>query len=472
MHIKKLKYYLLLVILFLSSTLYSQRKLNNRWFKKDHIEYGWLKFDLDSIYVIDFTEGDFLQKMNRNSNMFDNKSLISSAKFDSINIKFSNTNNKDVTRIFISYYNDILPDLFTKELPFTQEDFPNLKEVLFYFGFPKPTSLIYFNSIRSIYYHGKFISGGRFAIGESYFRIPFELTQMNNLQRLRLESAAVEFPDYIRDFKKLQMILQKHNYLDCSELNILSIESLQFYFRDNLSNRNNLEYMFFYKYVLRSVAETHWDDGFDTYYFFYSDTEEPPIRQKDIVNYNKAFGDTTFYSFYRNKNEGKNVDPELLLEGMTFKGTPIGIWNIRDKKYDFTDGFSITKLDYGKSIIQKDEFTFFSYIKENATLKKNDEFVASLTLYHEKCFYSGNKAYKDILSSFLKTGETNFVNTEYVFSVNKESSFLLYENGLFLAGYTNDEFIGNEKYKETLKQFIKEFNNGNINNKECFYFKY
>jgi hypothetical protein len=149
MHIKKLKYYLLLVILFLSSTLYSQRKLNNRWFKKDHIEYGWLKFDLDSIYVIDFTEGDFLQKMNRNSNMFDNKSLISSAKFDSINIKFSNTNNKDVTRIFISYYNDILPDLFTKELPFTQEDFPNLKEVLFYFGFPKPTSLIYFNSIRS-----------------------------------------------------------------------------------------------------------------------------------------------------------------------------------------------------------------------------------------------------------------------------------------------------------------------------------
>jgi predicted transposase YbfD/YdcC len=253
---------------------------------------------------------------------------------------------------------------------------------------------------------------------------------MNNLQRLRLESAAVEFPDYIRDFKKLQMILQKHNYLDCSELNILSIESLQFYFRDNLSNRNNLEYMFFYKYVLRSVAETHWDDGFDTYYFFYSDTEEPPIRQKDIVNYNKAFGDTTFYSFYRNKNEGKNVDPELLLEGMTFKGTPIGIWNIRDKKYDFTDGFSITKLDYGKSIIQKDEFTFFSYIKENATLKKNDEFVASLTLYHEKCFYSGNKAYKDILSSFLKTGETNFVNTEYVFSVNKESSFLLYENGL------------------------------------------
>ncbi len=227
---RKIQYYFILLL----ACLYCQIGLG-----QSNIKHGILPFDNDSIYTI-------IDGAPQSEKYID--LLYSSADFDFNTKTFHGIDNNQVTRIKIIYKNNAFPFYFIKGIPFNQEDFPNLKELSFYLGFPKHSLLLNFNSIESIGFRGK--NDGH--MGEDYFRLPEELIQMNNLKRLDVYGAAFEFPNYIKNFRKLEILFIRGNTLRFSELNVLAIPNLKFLFFG--SEVFSGYWDFFYKYNFKGYT--------------------------------------------------------------------------------------------------------------------------------------------------------------------------------------------------------------------------
>ncbi|MBR4498117.1 MAG: hypothetical protein IKP08_05510 [Bacteroidales bacterium] len=351
-------------------------KCVKKTYKKDRIEQGILSFDKDSVFVINYDECDIqsVVKFPR---------ILSSCKYDFDNRNFENTDKASVTRILINKQQTIFSNNFIEDLPFRSDEYPNLKEIQFYGYFPKPDSLVMFKKLQSIAYVGS----QNTVI--NYFRVPCELTKMENLRRLILCNAYMDFPDYIKDFPNLEMLFLCDNKVWYSELNVLSIKTLRFLYCEGRD-------MFFYQPLIQNVANDA-GDGFACYGNFFLQSEVlHPNYPHGIVNENRFNADTSYFLYVTPIDDDEQ---KILVKGMSVNGVPTGVWYLEGKTMDFSNGFSVSKLD--KHYIETDGFIFYmdKYCRQCYDLY--DDKGRLLAAYDNGKFW-GEMSYKDTLDEFIQ----------------------------------------------------------------------
>lgn len=397
---------------FMKSRTEYRRVLNmsyDEYWKEDRLVTGHLKTDIDSIYVIfenkntDSIKSPIYQGKLRCLNGI----ALSNKKFNYETKSFENVDNSQITRILISYYDSskCIPTLFEKTLPFAPADFPNLQELIFCYGFPDPASLTEFKTIRSIHYCGyPDEMGFKLQTAHKFFRIPQELTELKNLTRLVIENAAVEYPDYVKNFSNLKMLVIPDNLLPLSDISVLAIPSLEYfmYIYDDCLNCGGNMLLVYFDANIKYVYDTDADDWILS--GFYPNPTEQCVSFMDIENIlmnwgdyrieSKQIGDTIFHLYYYGL-----IGTSPFIKGMTIRGVPKGIWVIGDGTYDFSNGFSVSKLD--KHYIETDGFIFYmdKYCRQCYDLY--DAKGRLLAAYDNGKFW-GEMSYKDTLDEFIQ----------------------------------------------------------------------